>query len=371
MRVILSGGGTGGHIYPALAIGQAIKDRWPEAELLYVGTKDGMESTLVPAAGLDYQALEVVGWQRKVSLQALQACCKTLTALRQAKKIIKDFSPDLVIGTGGYACLPVVWAATKTKVPAMIHEQNVLPGITNRFLSLRVNAVMLTFEDAKKYLPARVHKKCYLTGLPIRSDILRIDKEEGLRFFGFSALKPILLVTGGSRGAESVNKAMLSVYADSGLLSGIQIIHLTGKNTYEKFLGELTRKGIDVANNGNIIVKPYLNEMEYALACADFCVARAGAAFLSEMTARGIPGILIPYPYAAGNHQEYNARSLLAKGAVEMLLDGELKGDNLKEKISSILFDRQLRDSMAKCSLQAGKPEAIEKVIQVVKKFIQ
>lgn len=391
MRIILTGGGTGGHIYPAVAIGQAIKKVWPNAEFLYVGTKRGLETKIVPAAGYKLITLDIMGWERKVSLQALKAGWKAIRGLQQATKIVKDFKPQLVIGTGGYVCLPVVWAAARQGVPTLIHEQNAMPGLTNKFLSRRVDGIMLTFPQSKKYFSQKLQEKLYVTGLPVRPAILEVTKEEGLKHFGLSKENLTIVSVGGSRGAKSINEAMLRVcveyaaplskgslrktYDSTGRISykspGVQIIHITGTDGYTNFLSKLQRAGINMANNGNIIVRPYIHEMEYALACADLCIARAGAAFLSEMTARGIPGILIPYPYATENHQEYNARSLVEQGAAQLILDRELTGEKLLEYINNILFDENKRNLSSTLSLQAGKPEAIEKILQVIKKTSQ
>jgi UDP-N-acetylglucosamine--N-acetylmuramyl-(pentapeptide) pyrophosphoryl-undecaprenol N-acetylglucosamine transferase len=368
MRVILTGGGTGGHIYPAVAIGQAIKKQWPKTELLYVGTAHGLESRIIPTTGFSFITIDVEGLQRKISFQAVKAVWKALAGLFKADKIIRDFQPDLVIGTGGYVCLPVVWSAARQKIPALLHEQNALPGLTNRFLSSRVNGIMLTFQEAQNHLSPKAQKKARLTGLPIRQEIMRVNRAEGLAYFGFSPDKPTLLAVGGSRGARSINNAMLRVCRD--FADKIQIIHITGAGGYDSFLKQLKFSGIDVGNCGNIIIRPYLHQMECALACADLCVARAGAAFLAEMTAKGIPGILIPYPYAAENHQEHNARSLVQKKAAVMILDSQLNGEVLGKEIQKILSDEKERILMSENSKNAGNPDAIEKIINVVRPFL-
>jgi len=366
MRVILTGGGTGGHIYPALAIGQALSKNYRQVEFLYVGSETGLEKRIVAAAGFPFVAIDVLGWQRRVSLQTLKVCYKTARALFEAHAIVHDFQPDLVIGTGGYVSLPVVWAAARQQKATFIHEQNAFPGLANKFLSRRVSGVLLTYPEAAKYFAPGVQKKLHITGLPIRPAIMRINRDEGLKHFGFTIDKPVLLVVGGSRGAGSINRAMLDVYKDVKLSSYLQIIHLVGAVGYEAYVRELRSTGIYMGNCGNINVMPYLQEMEYAVACADLCVARAGAAFLSEMTAKGVPGILIPYPLAAENHQEYNARTLVDAGAAEMILDRDLNGKKLLESIRNILYNDKRRLQMQENSLKAGKPEALEKIIRVI-----
>jgi len=370
MRVILTGGGTGGHIYPAIAIGQAVQKEWPQCEILYMGTKRGLENKIVPEAGFPMVVYDLEGWQRKLSFQAIRACWKAGSAFFAARKKIREFSPQLVIGTGGYVCLPVVAAAARLGIPTLLHEQNAIPGLTNRVLVGKVKEILLTFPEAKQHFSASLQKKLQVTGLPIRPAILQKERSEGLAFFGLFPDKLTLLGVGGSRGAQSINRAMLYVcrkYADD---PRVQIIHLTGQDGYAEFRREAECFGINLGNNGNIIIKPYLQEMEYALACADLCVARSGAAFLAEMTAKGLPGILVPYPYAAENHQEYNARALVEQGAAEMILDRDLTGERLFEKIEKVLFVREKREKMAEKSKQAGKPEAIDNIIRAIKKYL-
>jgi len=368
MRVILTGGGTGGHIYPAIAIGQAIYNEWPRTEFLYVGTEAGLEKRIVPTTKFPFISINVEGIQRKISPQIFRAAWRTFIGIHQAERIIHDFVPHLVIGTGGYVCLPVVWAAARRNIPTIIHEQNALPGLTNRFLSKRVDEVLLTFAEAKERLSEKAKEKVTITGLPIRDEIMKVTRQQGLDYFGFNPEKLTLLGIGGSRGALSINKAMLHICAK--LQDKVQIIHITGPNGHEQFIEDLKSTGINVGNSGNIIIRPYLHSMEYALACADLCVARAGAAFLSEMTAKGIPGVLIPYPYAAENHQEFNAKSLVQKGAAVMIKDDKLSGEALLNEVSRILFNEPTRKLMATKSKEAGNKQAIEKILEVIRPYM-
>ncbi|MCR4441114.1 MAG: undecaprenyldiphospho-muramoylpentapeptide beta-N-acetylglucosaminyltransferase [Peptococcaceae bacterium] len=369
MRVVLTGGGTGGHVYPALAIGQAIRNEWPRTEFVYVGTEEGLENRIVPNTGFSFRTINVIGWHRTFSLQALKAAWQVVVGLHQAENIIHDFQPHLVIGTGGYVCLPVVWSATLNKIPTIIHEQNALPGLANRFLSRRVNEIMLTFPEARHRFPRKIKGKVHHTGFPIRSEIMQTTRQDGYSYFNFSPGKPTLLCVGGSRGAHSINEAMFGVYRE--LVDKIQMIHITGPAEYEAYLKRLAATGIDLANCGNIIVRPYLNHMEFALACADLCIGRAGAAFISEITAKGLPGILVPYPYAAENHQEYNAMFLVNKGAAEMIRDNELNGKVLLQRVSALLFDERRRKIMSENSLKAGNPRAIEKIIEIIRTYMK
>lgn len=389
MRIILTGGGTGGHIYPAIAIGQAIKKRWAAAEFLYIGTKNGMESKIVPETGFEFKAVEAMGLKRNLSIRSIKTAFKVIQGLIQAGGVMDAFAPQLVIGTGGYVCLPVVWAAARRGIPTIIHEQNAMPGLTNKFLAGKVNKVLLTFAESKQYFSANNSEKYIVTGLPVRPAILSVSKEEGYRQYGLSAQELTLLVVGGSRGARSINRAMVEVYKrmlEQGYLKkknncnrprirllskpGLQIIHSTGPTDYDEVIRNVTEMGIELGNSGNIIIRPYLHDMEYALACADLCVGRSGAAFISEMTAKGIPGILIPYPYATENHQEYNAASLVRHGAAEMILDSRLTGENLYQAIVEILFDSERRNEMSQLSKTAGKADAVEKILEAVSIYL-
>lgn len=369
IRVILTGGGTGGHIYPAVAIGQAIRQEWPAAEILYIGTKQGLENKIVPEAGFPLTLIEVEGWQRKFSLQAVKAGWKALRAFGVARKIMRGFAPQLVIGTGGYVCLPVVWAASRLGITTLLHEQNALPGLTNRLLASQVEQILLTFAAAKQYFPAKVQDRLQVTGLPVRPAILEMERQAGLDYFGLSPEKLTLVAVGGSRGAKTINQAMLSVCRKYAGDPRVQIIHLTGQSGYIEFIEALQAAGINWNNIGNIIIKPYLHEMEYVLACADLCVARCGAAFLAEMTVKGIPGILVPYPYAAENHQEYNARALVDQGAAELILDRDLTGDSLLAQVEQLLFQTEKRQEMARNSLRAGRPEAMKNIKKIIKQY--
>lgn len=389
MRIILTGGGTGGHIYPAIAIGQAIKKEWADAEFLYIGTGNGMEAKIVPEMGFDFKTVDAMGLKRSFSFESVKTFFKVLKGLQQAGAIINRYQPQLVIGTGGYVCLPVVWAAARKGIPAIIHEQNAMPGLTNKFLAGKVNRVLLTFAESKQYFSAKNGDKYIVTGLPVRPAIFSITKEEGYKQYGLADNYPTLLVVGGSRGARSINKAMIEVYKrllDEGYISKksakkgprirllskprLQIIHSTGPADYEEVTQSVKDMGIELGNSGNIIIRPYLHDMEYALACADLCVGRAGAAFISEMTAKGIPGILIPYPYATENHQEYNANSLVRQGAAEMILDSRLTGENLYQAILGILFDPNKKNKMSQLSKTAGKPDAVEKILKVISQYL-
>ena len=289
MRILFAGGGTGGHVYPALAIANNIIKNG--GQVLYVGTDRGLEAKIVPEAGISFRTIEVEGWQRRISLQAIRAGYKAFKGVAQAYRIIKEFKPQLIVGTGGYVCGPVVLAGFILKVPTVIHEQNALPGLTNKLLSRIVNKIMITFAGSEKYFPNP--EKTVLTGLPVREEIFRVGKKEAIDFFNLNPNKTTLLVSGGSRGAKSINDAMLDIYPHLLKNPDLQIIHITGEQGYDQVVKNLKSQGMDPAKYDNLVLKPYLYEMEYGLKAADLCIGRAGATFIAEITAIGLPAILI------------------------------------------------------------------------------
>jgi len=368
MRAIVTGGGTGGHIYPALAVLRALQAKgW---EILYLGSKGGLEGDIIPAEGIDYQEVNVAPLSRKISFQLINATLKTTVGLFQARKIIKGFQPNLVLGTGGFVAGPVVLAATMLKIPTIIHEQNVYPGFTNRVLARKVDAIALNFADAEKYFPRNIKAKYKVTGNPIRKVIINTDKFEGLRKLSLDAKKKTLLVFGGSQGSMSINKAMVDLYHYYKDNPTIQIIHITGKRNYQMVLAEIKKSGIDIEDYDNYQIMPYLSHMEYAYAVADLIVYRAGATGIAEITAKGLPAILVPYPHAAENHQEYNARNLEKHGAAEVILDKDLSGEILINQIESIFSDEEKLNTMSRNSRKLGNLEAVENILQLIEEII-
>ncbi|MCI1247934.1 MAG: undecaprenyldiphospho-muramoylpentapeptide beta-N-acetylglucosaminyltransferase [Megasphaera sp.] len=354
-RVIISGGGTGGHIYPAITIARAIADIEP-TEFLYVGSKIGLENTLIPKEGLPFVTLDVRGLERKLSIRNLVTLGKTTASVFRTEGIIRHFKPDVVIGTGGFVCGPVLLAASLSGIPTLVQEQNVIPGVTNMILSKFVNRVALGYQEAA----ARFKKKNILvyTGNPVRKDILTVSREEGQQILDLQPDKFTLLVAGGSRGARSINTAMIEVHKYFKDNEDIQILHVTGDHEYDRVIKQLP--GVDrngCFGKGSRII-PYLHHMPAALAASDLAVYRAGAVGLAELTVRGLPSILIPYPYAAEDHQRYNAQALVMCGAAKMILDKMLTGRELLEEINHLKNDPQALQNMAQASKSLGKPQA-------------
>ncbi|HNX28465.1 MAG TPA: undecaprenyldiphospho-muramoylpentapeptide beta-N-acetylglucosaminyltransferase [Syntrophomonadaceae bacterium] len=360
MKVIITGGGTGGHIYPALAIASELKARKPEAEILYVGTDKGMESTIVPKAGFNFKTVDISGLDRRSMLKATKTIAKFPKSFYQAWDILREFSPDIVVGTGGYVSFPVVYIATVLGCKTIIHEQNAVPGLANRHLAKRVDHTLLTFAEAEKHLSAKSLK---VTGLPVRKEIGKMDKDTARRNLQIKSNQFTLIAFGGSQGAASINKAVLSMLNRPDQAQ-MQIIWITGEANYQEIIAQI--KDESGVPPENIHIYPYMYNIEIALAAADLAVCRAGAGTISELAILGLPAIFIPYPYAADNHQEKNARALVAKNAAELVIDEFLDGDTLFKRIERIRRDKTILQVMKENMLKEAKPDALEKIMQVI-----
>ncbi|MFA7467130.1 MAG: undecaprenyldiphospho-muramoylpentapeptide beta-N-acetylglucosaminyltransferase [Desulfotomaculaceae bacterium] len=375
MRFIVTGGGTGGHIYPALAIAGGMQQRYPGCRIMYVGTARGLESDLVPAVGIDFRAVRAVGIKRSLSLQNLKVPLEVVAGYREARRLIRSFAPDAVVGTGGYVCGPVVLAAARMKIPTLIHEQNALPGITNRILSRFVDRVAVTFEDSLKHFPGQAKPR--LTGLPVRSEVLTAGREAARTKYSVKDEELFVLSFGGSQGARSINSAVASV---AGWIAGrpdLKWLHVTGQGQYDSFMDMLKRKGDTPQQNrgavevpGNLIVQPYMYEMPDALAAADLVVGRAGAASIAEITVRGLPALLVPFPYATANHQEHNARALVDREAAVMILDAEFSGTGLAARLEELLGEPERLKAMAASSRGLGKPRALDDILDALAELL-
>ena len=354
MNIMISGGGTGGHIYPALTIYKTL-ETMVDANFLYVGTERGLESRIVPKEGIPFTTLPVQGLQRTLSLDTLVTAGKTLSSLWKANRLLSDFKPDIVIGTGGYVCGPLLLAAALRGIPTLIQEQNVVPGITNKILSRFVDVVAVGYEEAIPHFPSA--KKVIYTGNPVRPSVMTANREEARAYFGLQDDQTAILVAGGSRGARSINTAMQAVHEHYKGREDIKIIHATGTDEYSRVCESLGIQEGDVYSSTSHIV-PYLDNMDMAMAASDMAIFRSGAIGLAELAVRGIPSILIPYPYAAADHQTFNAKAFVDAGASTMIVDKELNGTRLLQAVDAMLADQRCRKRMAEATLQLGKPEA-------------
>lgn len=357
MRIVITGGGTGGHVYPAIALAEKLKEKSPDAKIVFIGTESGLESTILRNYDYKLYFIEVSGFSRKLSRDTFRSAKNAFRGLKQSIGLLLRLKPDVVIGTGGYVCGPVVLAASMLGIKTCIQEQNALPGVTNRILGKFAGRIFLGSDAAVKYFSRK--DKVFVEGNPIRDDIMTAKKADGYARFGFGPQKQTLLVAGGSRGAMSINKAML--YVDEKLAGSdtVQVLHITGEAGYDETLESLPEK---TKSASNIKIVPYL-DMPEALAIADLAVFRAGALALSELAARGVPAVLVPYPYATGNHQEYNARAFEKKNAAVVVRDNELSGESLFSLVNILLSDRERLSAMTQAAKALGKPDAAEKIV--------
>lgn len=365
MKVLLSGGGTGGHVYPAIAIANKIKENHPEVEILFVGTEKGIEAEIVPKNGYPIKFINVKGFRRKIDFENVKRVGLLLSSMLKVKSIIKDFNPDIVIGTGGYVSGPVLYQASRLNKKCLIHEQNSYPGITNKLLSKKVDLVMTSFEDSHKRFPKEAYNKLTMTGNPVRDDIINCTKEDARKRLKIDQDKKMVLCYGGSGGSEEINqviKPLLQELVDK----DYAFIFATGKSYFEEYMKKLA----DLKLKPYQQIMPYLDDMANALSASDLVIGSAGAISLAEITAKGKASVIIPKAYTAENHQEYNAKSLEKAGASICITESELNEKSLREAVISILEDEDLLEGMSKASANIGKPEALDKIYNAVKKFI-
>lgn len=367
MKFIITGGGTGGHIYPALAIAHKIKSEFRNAEILYVGTKNGMESKIVPKEGFNYKEIRVKGFRRKLSLDTLSSMKEVILGLNDARKIIKEFKPNIVIGTGGYVSGPVALIAAINKIPTLIHEQNSYPGVTNRILSRYVDKIAVNFDESKRYF--KKPENVILTGNPIRKEFTETNKEKAYDIVNIDKSKKFIMSIGGSGGQKSLNDAMIYFINKNLNNKDIQILHITGNRHYDEFVNTLEKNNIKLLDNIKIV--PYYNNMADGLSVADLVITSSGAITISEITAIGVPSIMIPKGYTTENHQEYNARTLEKKGASKVILENELNGEVLYKLVNELLLDESKLREMRNNSKNVGILNSTDRILNIVKDLIK
>lgn len=359
MKAILAAGGTAGHINPAISIASEITAHG--GEVLFIGNETSMEKELVPKAGFDIKCIKVSGFQRKLTLENIKTAYRAADGLVKTKKIIKEYKPDIVIGCGGYVSGPAVYSAASMKIPTLIHEQNAFPGLTNKILSKVVDTVCISFDGSEKYF--KTNKKIVFTGNPVRKNILDVSYEEARKKLNIT--KPCVLVFGGSLGAQKINDVMTGYVKNAD--DNIHIIWGTGKRYYEDVMKNINADKLPE----NIEILPYIYDMDTAMSASDIVVSRAGAITLSEICAKGKAAVLVPSPYVANNHQEYNARALEKKGAAIMMSDGDITPDKFRKTIIELAADRAKLESMKKCALKMSTANAAELIYNEIEKLLK
>jgi UDP-N-acetylglucosamine--N-acetylmuramyl-(pentapeptide) pyrophosphoryl-undecaprenol N-acetylglucosamine transferase len=363
MRVLIAGGGTGGHLFPGLAIADEFKRRDEKTEVIFVGTEHGIEARVVPREGYPIKFLRAEGLVGVSVMKKIRAITKLFSAITDSHRIIKTLSPEIVIGVGGYASGATMLTACFKSIPTMILEQNSVPGLTNKILGRFVRGVCITYQESISFFPK---VKTYLTGNPVRKQVLKGSIESAYKLFSLEKSLFTVFIFGGSAGARSINMAMIEALNYLHDLRGkVQFLHQTGTKDYEHVREAYRKTGF----KGTIT--PFIYQMGEAYAVADIVVSRAGATTLAELTALGKPALLIPYPYAAGQHQELNARKLLEMGAAKMILNRELKGESLAESIRELFKNEAMRREMQRISRSVGRPDACAKVVDIALSYIK
>jgi len=373
MRVLIACGGTGGHINPGLAIADIIKKKYPDAEFLFAGTPKGMESKLVPKAGYKLETIKVAGFQRKISLENIGRNAKALAYLatsgRRAKQIIEGFKPDIAIGTGGYAAGPVIRKAARMGIPTAIHEQNAYPGVTNKLLSKEVDYVMLTVEEALKFMD-KSRFEYSVTGLPVRSNINTMSREEARKKLGFDDSFTILSF-GGSLGAGCINETMTEVVKwHTGKKLPINHIHGYGGMGKDTFPQAMKEAGIPLKSD-RLRITEYINDMDVCLAAADLVICRSGASTLAELEAAGKASILIPSPIVAGNHQYHNAMVLGKAGAAVVIEQKDVTNERMIAEIEKLYNDSEKVKAMSESAAKLHLTDTNDRILEVVAKLIK
>ncbi len=364
MRILFAGGGTGGHINPAISIADYIRGQEPNFEALFIGTKRGLETKLVPKAGYPIQYIDIQGFDRRRLWRNAAVLFKLVQSRRECRNIMREFQPDAVVCTGGYVSGPVAMAAAKLHVPALIHEQNVYPGLTVRGAEKYVNYVAVSFQETMNHM--KVPEKCVLTGNPIREEILKANAAQARKSLGLSQ-KPFVLVFGGSLGAEKINETMIGVLRKINGENKVQVLFGTGDRNYQQINQRLRDENIQLRDD--IQVVPYIDNMAQVMAAADLVVARSGAITVSEIAALGKPSILIPSPNVVRNHQEQNAREFEAHGGAAVITEDALTPETLYKKIMEMVSDPSALVEMGANVQKLAKTDALESIYQLVLKM--
>ena len=370
MRVIIAAAGTGGHINPGIAIANKIKQEEKNSKIIFIGTTRGLENDLIPRAGYELKTIEAYGLSKKISMDNIKKMYKTFKGIGEANKIIKEFKPDIVIGTGGYICGAVCMAAKKNNVPIILHESNAFPGKAVKMLAKKANTILVSFKDAEKRITNC--KNVVYTGTPVKvkkQNYSINEKAEIIKKMGLTETKPIVLIFGGSQGAQKINEAILQIIEEKSN-KDYQIIWATGPKQYDIIKGELENKNISISRIENIKIIPYIYNMEEVENIADVIVARSGAMTITEISNLGKPSILIPLPNVSNDHQMYNAKVLENIGAAKILINNELNGKLLNNTIEDIVLNKENMEKMGKSALKIATKDVEDKIYKEIKKLV-
>ena len=370
MKVIIAAAGTAGHINPALSIANIIKEKEKNSKIIFIGTTRGLENDLVPRAGYELKTIDAYGLSKEISIDNLKKICKTIKGIGEAKKIVKEFKPDIVIGTGGYICGATVLAAKANKIPVLLHESNAFPGMAIKMLSKKADTILVSFKDAIERIPNC--KNVVFTGTPVKVKKRNYSINEKLKIInsvGLNKAKPIILIFGGSQGAQKINEALIEIIEHK-KNKNYQIIWATGPKQFEIIKLELQKKDININDISNCKILPYIYNMEEIENIADVVVARSGAMTITEIANLSKPSILIPLPNVSNDHQMYNAKVLEKVGAAKIIKNNELTGSLLNSEIEKIVLDKEKCLKMGENAYKVSNKNVEEKIYREIDKLV-
>lgn len=370
MRVIIAAAGTGGHINPGIAIANKIKEEEKNSSILFIGTTRGIENDLVPRAGFELKTIEAYGFSKKLTITSIKKNIKTYKSIKLVDKIIDDFKPDIVIGTGGYICGPVIMSANKKKIPTVLHESNAFPGLAVKLLAKKTNTILVGFEAAKRSL--KKAKNVVVTGTPTKIKKQNLNeeaKQKQKKSLGLDSVLPTVLVFGGSQGARRINNALLELIQKE-KNKNYQIMWATGAKNYDDVKQYLEEKGKLINNIKRVQIVPYIYNMEEVMNIADLIVCRSGAITITEIAKLGRPAIFIPLPNVSHNHQEKNARVLEGLGAAKIILDSQLTEEKLSSTIQEIILDKEKLEQMGQNAQKIDIDNVEDKIYAEIKKLV-
>ena len=370
MKVLIAAAGTGGHVNPGIAIANKIKEKEKDAEIVFVGTTRGLENDLVPRAGYPLKTIDVYGIRRSLSIENIKRAYKMLTAMQEAKRLVKEFKPDVVIGTGGYVCVPVGLASKKYQIPLVLHESNAFPGMAVKLLSKKADKILLGFEEAKQRLPKA--KEVVVTGTPTKVTKLsmtKMEKEEIRKRLGFTKDLPLVLAFGGSQGAKSINESLIEIIQKQ-MNQHYNLLWATGASAYDEIKEVLERENRSLESRNTVKIVPYIYNMEEMLNAVDVIISRSGAMSITEISTVGKPAIFIPFPYAAENHQEYNARVLEKAKAAKVILDKALTATYLNQEVEELIKNPQKMENMGINARKIAIDHVEDKIYEEIKKVV-
>ena len=371
MRVIIAAAGTAGHINPGLAIANKIKEEEKDSKRIFIGTTRGLENDLVPRAGYELKTIDAYGLSKKISIENIKKMYKTLKGYGEARKIIKEFKPDIVIGTGGYICGATISAAHSLKIPTLLHESNAFPGKAVKMLANKTDTILVSFEDARSRI--KNAKNIVYTGTPVKirkKEYGINEKNSIIKSAGLNETKPIVLIFGGSQGAQKINDAILGILKNK-LNKNYQIIWATGPKQFDRIKEILEENNVYINHLENAKIVPYIYNMEEMMNVSDLIVARSGAMTITEISNLGKASILIPLPNVSGDHQLHNAKVLENIGAARIILNNELNYENLNSNIEEIILNKNTIETMSKNALKVSTSNAEDKIFTEIKKIVR